>query len=114
MTKDTPEWMTKPYKALGSHCEAWVVIARGRLAFRFGPMSLPDGAALLGQCVKEGIPGAALVTNCGPEFDMEFASDLRGEIESLPWWKRKLWHWFYPTQKTPVGVSPAAPAEKQT
>lgn len=72
----TEELTEKKYASM-KNWEAHIIVSRGRLAFRFGPMPPPQAASILDQCVKENIE-ALLTINCGPEFDWEFCRDLRG------------------------------------
>ncbi len=55
----------------------YAVIARGSMAFRFGPFEPPVVGKIMEQCHREGIP-ASFVADMGPEFDWALARDLRG------------------------------------
>lgn len=64
-----------PYKSLTKESECWVIVARGALAFRFGPYKPTEAGAILTECIKRRI-AANLVVNSGTEFDYELAADL--------------------------------------
>lgn len=64
----------RPYTAFAK-AEWFVIVARGGLAFRFGPYDGPAVGKIMSQCQDEKI--SCLVTaNCGPEFDWELARDF--------------------------------------
>jgi hypothetical protein len=68
----------KPYASF-ARAEWFVILARGALAFRFGPYDGPTVGKIMSQCQDEKI--ACLVTgNCGPEFDWELARDFCQKI----------------------------------
>lgn len=73
-----------PYRCLEGS-EWWAIIARGSLAFRFGPYTGLEVGKIIERCVEEKI--ACLITgNCGKEFDWELARDLsrKSELVSAP------------------------------
>lgn len=67
------------YPALNSP-NAYVSVYRGSIVLRFGPFPRAKAAAIIGQCLNEGIP-ATLVWICDGEFDWETARALRGYPE---------------------------------
>lgn len=81
-TKDATPLAEQKYSALDGECH--VIVARGAVAFRFGPYSGLEAGKILSQCVDEKIP-CLLTWTCGREFDWDTARDLRGtpEVEEV-------------------------------
>jgi hypothetical protein len=74
--------LERPYQAF-LKAEWWAIIARGSLAFRFGPYTGPEIGKIMTRCQAEKI--ACLITgNCGQEFDWDLARDLCGVAEFSP------------------------------
>jgi hypothetical protein len=75
------DYLDKGCACLTGPMECHIILNRGLLAFRFGPMSAPEAGAILAQCQEEKIPALMTTNFPGAPFDWEFARDLRGYPE---------------------------------
>lgn len=66
-----------PYEANLKDAKWFAILARGSMAFRFGPIAACDVGKIMEQAVTEGMP-ISFVADMGPVIDWELARDLRG------------------------------------
>lgn len=60
--------------------ECWAVIARGKLAFRFGPFTGAEAGKIMEESTARELD-VTIIMNCGKPFDWEMAKDLKGWTE---------------------------------
>jgi hypothetical protein len=72
-----------PYQAKLDGKRWFAILARGSMAFRFGPIEAADVGKVMEQSHREGIP-MSFVGDMGPEIDWELCRDLRGYATTEP------------------------------
>lgn len=63
------------YLASLNGAEFFAIVARGNLAFSYGPYTAIEVGQIMSQCVDEGVP-LLIRANCGREFDWDVARDF--------------------------------------
>lgn len=72
--------MADGYLKSAENAEWFAVLARGSIAFRYGPYTGEEVGRIMAQCQDERIP-VSIVASCGKEFDWDVARDFaRGTV----------------------------------